>query len=296
MRKVLILALIVAVALIGLKFYADYRAERTLKDFLERLGIEDRTNYRSVSYFLTTGEVRVSGINIRTSEGNTTVRELILKRITESDLEFYLKGIEGEDEEFKRFKRDLLDLGYKNPAINAHIDLSFYRDRRELFVRDISVEIPGALSMGVELKIEGLDSKILELLRESDPNNREDMAKIANELQKMSLKNLEITFRDFGFIKRAINREAKRKEKKPDELRKELITRVEKSISSKGEFERSLKNALKNLIRDGGSLKLVSNKSIRFDDLVVLILSSLQSKDLTPLAKGLDLKVYYSKE
>lgn len=297
MRKALIFGLILLVATFaGLKLYTNYRAEKTIKTLLERLGIEKKTTYQSVDYSLTTGEVKVRGASIQTEEGKTTIRELILKKITESDLEIYLMGIEGDDEEFNKFKRDLRDLGYRNPVINAHLDLSFYRNKKELYVRDISVEIPEALSMGIKLRIEGIDEKVFELIRDSDPKDREDTAKLVNELQKVVLKNFEITLRDYGFIERAVSREARESGKKPEEVKRELIAKIDKSIPSVDEFGHSLKGALKKMLSEGGSIKFVSNKNVRFDDLVVLSLLSLQSKDLSKFARDLDLKVYYSKE
>ncbi len=287
---------IVSLLLLGLvavQTYANKKAEENLKTLLSDLGIRD-FSYGKVQYSLLSGRIEVEDLLIRGKEGKTRVDRFVVSKLTDTDLEFWALGIKGEDEEFKRLESELRELGYDKASLNLYISASLYEDTGDLFVRRVSLELPGALSLDMSLRMSGVDRKLLEDIKSLEDDDREKLAQVANRLASVYLKEITLQIKDAGLLRRLIDREAKKRGKSAEGIKNELIEKIKTSFGKNSHgFERSLAEGLSALIESGGTLVLEGKpeKPVSFDDLVLYTLIGIQSRDFSPVAEELGIKI-----
>ncbi len=287
---------IVSLLLLGLvavQTYANKKAEENLKTLLTDLGIRS-FSYGKVHYSLLSGRIEVEDLLIKGKEGKTRIEEFVVSKLTDTDLEFSALGIKGEDEEFKRLEGELRELGYDKIGLNLYISASLYEDTGDLLLRKVSLELPGALSLEMSLKLSGVDKDLLEDIKSLEGDDREKLAQVANRLASVYLKEVTLKMKDAGLLRRLIDREAKIRGKSAEEIRRELIEKIKTSFGKNSYgLKRSLAEGLSALIEKGGTLVLKGKpeKPVSFDDLVLHTLIGIQSRDFSSLAKELNIKI-----
>ncbi len=300
MRKisfVIFMAVLVLLFIAGsLQIYASRKAEERTKEILSALGLEERTRYKSVSYYLLKGTSEVEGFEVRTESGKLWAEKLFITKLTDTDLELRLERVRGDDRNFKEFEKNMKELGYGNVYLNTSLSVSLYEKEKRLFLREFSVEVPSAFNVSLGFDLLGVDRKLIKELSELKEDDREAVNELAQRLKDVSLASFRLEFEDRSFLERVIEREASRKGKRPEEVRKEILNQL-RALEKGGEFERSLFKSLKDLLEEGGTLKIVANpqKPVSFEDLVVYSLMGLQSRDFSRLLRVLNLRAEHSK-
>lgn len=288
-----VVSLLIIVA--GVQLYASRKAEENLKTLLSSLGVEN-FSYRDVDYSLFEGRTEVRDLLIESRGGRTRIERFVISKITETDLEFSMLGVRGEDEEFKKFEKSLRDLGYDRVEFNLHFSGSLYEDWKELVIRRFSLELPDAFSVELKLKLSGIDKNVLRSFLEIRDSDQAQPAKLAGVLSKIYLKEVYIKLRDQSLLNRLITKEAERRKTSPEEIKKDLIAKLEKSlVNGKSEFNKSLAESLKNLIGKGGAVVLEGKPKnpLGMDDLIVYILVGMQTGNFSQLIEKLNLSVRY---
>lgn len=288
-----ILLLLIAVA--GVHIYASKKAEESLKTFLSGVGVEN-FSYKDVDYSLFKGKTEVEDLLIESKGSKTRIGKLVISRLTDTDLEFSMLGVRGEDEDFKKLEENLKELGYEKVEFNLLFSASLYEDWKELIIRKFSLELPGAFSVELKLKLSGVDKKVIKAFLDLRNSTEAQPAKLAGILSKVYLKELTIKLRDESLLSKLIEKEAEKKNTSPEKIRKELIEKLEESLAKrKTKFEKSLVESLKALVRKGGSLVLEGKPKtpLGADDLIVYTLMGLQTGDFSQLVEKLNLNVRY---
>ncbi len=300
MRKisfVIFMAVLVLLFIAGsLQIYASRKAEEKTKEILSALGLEERARYKSVSYSLLKGTTEVEGLEVRTESGKLWAKKLFITKLTDTDLELRLERVRGDDRNFEEFEKNMKELGYRDVYLNTSLSVSLYEKEKRLFLREFSVEVPSAFNVSLGFDLLGVDRKLIKELSELEEDDREAVNELAQRLKDVSLASFRLEFEDRGFLERVIEREASRKGKRPEEVRKEILNQL-RALEKGGEFERSLFKSLKDLLEEGGTLKIVANpqKPVSFEDLVVYSLMGLQSRDFSRLLRVLNLRAEHSK-
>jgi hypothetical protein len=293
-RKVLYLialSLILGVLLLSLDAYADRRARETLEDLLRRLDLEERASYGEVGHSLLRGETRIRDLSVRTEDGLVRVEELVIHRLTEEDIKLSFLGITSTDKDFREFRKNMRDLGYEDVKMNLFIDVKTDRKRGDLRVRDISLEVPEAFRLSLKADIGNLSFSLLEKLEDLQ---EEDLPEVTEKLGRVRIRSFEFSVTDLGLRERALRREAEERNMSPEKLKEEILRDLERSVKeSDPGIKRELVSNLRNFIDKGGTLRVVAEPEtpVSVSDLVLVILVSAQTKDLSQVVEMLNLKV-----
>ncbi|WP_457601383.1 hypothetical protein [Hydrogenivirga sp.] len=273
------------------QIYAEKRAEENLKTWLKRLDIEEEATYSEVRYSLLTGSTEVRRLSIKTPQETTTVERLVVRKLTDHDLEIELYDLRSDSKEFKNLLNSMRELGYEDFKTNIKLSASLYEKDKVLLIRNFSVESPSAFRVSLKLELKGIDRDLLEELGSSEDNDREKVNRLAERLSRVSLVGGEIDVTDMGMGERLIIKEAKERGKKPSEVKEELISELSKN--AKTEFEKEAVGAIKKLIERGGTLrvKIEPSSPVSFQELVVLSLMALQTKEPEPLLRRLNVRI-----
>ncbi len=288
--------LLVLFAVGAVQVYANKKAEEKVEEFFERFGLEEKSTYREVNYSLLSGTVEVSGLNLVTDEGSSHIDRLVIKKLTDTDIEVYAFGMRGEDKDFRKLEEQLRALGYDDVRMNTYVSLSLYEDTKELLVRKVGVEVPGAFRTEVSFKLTGIDREFINDLKEleGEGDDREKVARIANRLKRVYLNELSLKLTDHGFMNRLLEKEARDKKKSVEELKRDILRGIENSIAEdSSEFEKTLVEGVSRLIEHGGTLVLEAHprEPVSFENLVLYTLMALQTRDFSHFVKELNLKV-----
>ena len=280
----------------AVQVYANKKAEEKVEELFERFGLEEKSTYQEVNYSLLSGTVEVSGLNLVTDEESSHIDRLVIKKLTDTDIEVYAFGMRGEDKDFRKLEEQLRALGYDDVRINTYISLSFYEDTKELLVRKVGVEVPGAFRTEVSFKLTGIDRGFINDLKELEGkgDDREKVARIANGLKRVYLNELSLKLTDHGFMNRLLEKEARDKKKSVEELKRDILRGIENSIAEdSSEFEKAMVEGVSRLIEHGGTLVLEARprEPVSFENLVLYTLMALQTRDFSHFVKELSLKV-----
>ncbi len=288
-----LLALILIVLFIAglIQIYAERKVKERVDSFLSALDLKDRTSYRRVRYSILTGVVEIEDLEIRGQKGKAKIGKVIVRKLTDRDLEIELRGIHSQNGEFEE---KMKELGYKNASMNALISASLYEDSHELIVRNFSIDVPQAFRIDWKLDLKGIDRSLIKELISSKEKDKEKVAKLTEKLSKVKLLSSELRFTDTGLIERLLMKEAEQKNKNLEDIKEEVIKSIDKSLKGgSSKFEKEFAEALKEFLQTGGTLIFTVNPEnpMGFQDLVLLILVSIQTREYDQLINELNLEI-----
>ncbi len=292
-RKILILGFLILgiLFLIGaVQIYANKKAEKNLQVFLNRLGLEGKTSYGRVNYSLFKGSTEVENLRISTAQGITTVEKVRILKISPNNLKFSLIGISSNSEDFRGFRKNMEELGYREIKINTYFSGKFSDAKKELFIEEWRVEVPFAFSMGVKMHLDRISRSLISSLMESS-DNEESIKELSEKLGKVRIRSFEFIFKDAGIRKRLFEK----KKVTPAEILQTLDVYLERNVKLDSLFREELHKALKEFLTKGGTLRIRSDPipPIDFQTFVLLGILTVQSEDLSEFIYRLNLRVKY---
>ncbi|MDQ7038228.1 MAG: hypothetical protein Q9N26_03385, partial [Aquificota bacterium] len=250
---ILAAVLMAGVLLLSLDVYADRKAKETVNTLVERFGIEDRVSYGKVDHSVLKGETRIENLSFQVKDGVVSVDEVIVSELTDERTRVRFVGISSTDEDFGEFRRNMKDLGYEDVKVNLFLDVRTDREKGDLQVRSLEVEVPGAFSLSMSLDLGNLSYSFLEKIDE------EDLPEITEKVGRIRIRSLEVSLTDLGLRERAIRREAMKTGKTPERVKEEILRDLEMSVSeSDPEIKKDLVKNLKTFIDEGGTIRITA--------------------------------------
>ncbi len=295
MKKVpllfLFLVLIVLFFIGAFQIYTTKKAEENLRELLSRLGMEGEISYDRISYSPFSGITEVTNLRVHFPEGTTTAERLRITSMTPTSLDLSVQGISPDTEGFRDFLRNMKDLGYEEVRPNLHLLLTLNDRERELTLRLFEIVVPEAFSVGLRLYADRIDSALISALAEAEED--EEVEKLSEQLGRVRLKSLELFLRDLGIRTRILEREARSRNRTPEDILKEVEGELKKGLEEDPEFRKELLKALNSFLLSGGTLRVRANPvpPVDFQTLTLLTLLSLQTGDFSEFVYRLNLRV-----
>ncbi len=276
------LVLLILFAVGAAQIYANKRAEEEFKKLISSEGVQDNVSYEKVSYSLLKGHTEVRNIVVEDEKGKVFIEKLLIRSMEDNLYDVSVYGVRGTD---PKYNKAMKDLGYEDGSINAHMRVSVDDENKVLNVEYVTVELPQFV-ITMSLRLKNLDTKTLKMLSELG-DDQESINRASGIVAKIELEDFKLTFKDEGFVSRVISAEAKKKGVSPEEFRKEMIKELQAGMSK--EFYEPVSR----FIEKGGNLVFSVNpsKPLPLSEVIFLAMMSAQTKDFSPLVKGLNIKV-----
>ncbi len=275
------LILLILFAIGAAQIYANKRAEEEFKKLISAEGLEGKVSYQGVSYSLLKGYTEVKGITVEDEKGKVYIEKLLIRSMEDNLYDVSVYGVRGND---PKYNEAMKDLGYEDSSINAHMRVSVDDQNKVFNLEYVTVEMP-QLAITMSFRLKNLDTKTLKMLSELG-DDQESINRASGIVARIELEDFKLVVKDEGFVSRVISAEAKKKGMSPEEFRKEMIKELQVGMSK--EFSEPISKFIEN----GGNLVFSVNpsKPVPLSEVIFLAMMSAQTKDFSPLVKGLNIK------
>lgn len=279
----------------AVEIYKEKRARAEIDRLIDELNLRGKVTYENVDYSLLSGKLEIKGVTWKTGEGRSSVEKITVYKNTPSDLVLSIEGIRAEDD---KFDRDMKELGIKDPVLNLYIDASIYDEKRELVIRQMSLSMPDAFVISVNLRLTNINSSLLKDLVEVSEEKEEELRELSAKVAKVKINSFSLSFRDLGLMDRVLEAEARKKKKSKKELIKEVIDGMESRLKDvETEFERDLVRSVISFVKEGGQINFSLNpgRPVEVQELIFTLSLSAKNKDISPLVRDFGMSVSHSK-
>ena len=284
----LAVGIIVAVLILSVDAYADRKAEETVKNLISRFRLEKGTSYSEVDYSVLRGETLIRDLSFRTEKGRVRVDRVVVEKLTEEETRVRFLGITSTDPDFRKFQENMRELGYEEVKADLTVDVLMDRRRGDLTVRKMRLEVPEAFSVNLSLDLGSFFPDLLEEIEE------EDLEEFSERLGRVRIKSFEISLEDLGIRERVMRKEAKEKGKDPEEIKEEILRELEETVKeSDPKIKKDLVAKIRSFVKEGGTIRLVAEPEtpVRVSDLILVLLVSSQTRDISQVVDMLSLRV-----
>ncbi len=271
----------------ALQLYGEAKAKETLESVLDEMGIKHRTTFGDVEYNLIEDTTTIHDLVITLDNGLIKIERILVSEYTPEDLELLLENVR---------------LYNKNATLednfNLFMSLSFNDKDKRFMVRELSINSPGSFKLSITLTATGITKDLLKNLAYLNTREERDIRLLAQTLADANLHSFSISFSDRGFLSEVIRHQAEIEGITEEEFKRKLLEEVEHLALKGSDFEKKLSQSLRKLITQGGTLRIYSSLSepVKFEDVIVFSLISLQTKSLEPISQLLNLQVEHKRE
>jgi len=278
------------------EIYKEKKARAEIDRLMKEMNLEERVSYRDVDYSLLSGKLEITGVTVQTKEGKTLIEKITVYRNTPTDLVVSVEGIRAEGDDFGR---QMKEIGIENPVLNLYIDASLNEENREVIVRRVSLSMPGAFDLSMNFHLSNISSSLLRDLASLSDQDDKELRDLSLKVARVRVNSFSVVFEDLGLRERILEADARKKKKSKDELLKEVVSNMEKTLKkAKTDFERDFIKALISFVKEGGKITLSLNpdRPLELQEVIFTFALSAQTKDVSPLVRDLKLSVRHSKK
>ncbi len=271
----------------ALQLYGEAKAKETVESVLDEMGIKHRTTFGDVEYNLIEDTTTIHDLVITLDNGLIKIERILVSEYTPEDLELLLENVR---------------LYNKNATLednfNLFMSLSFNDKDKRFMVRELSINSPGSFKLSITLIATGITKDLLKNLAYLNTREERDIRLLAQTLADANLHSFSISFSDRGFLSEIIRHQAEIEGITEEEFKRKLLEEIERLALKGSDFEKKLSQSLRKLITQGGTLRIYSSLSepVKFEDVIVFSLISLQTKSLEPISQLLNLQVEHKRE
>ncbi len=269
----------------ALQLYGEAKAKETLESVLDEMGIKHRTTFGDVEYNLIEDTTTIHDLVITLDNGLIKIERILVSEYTSEDLELLLENVR---------------LYNKNATLednfNLFMSLSFNDKDKRFMVRELSINSPGSFKLSITLTATGITKDLLKNLAYLNTREEKDIRLLAQTLADANLHSFSISFSDRGFLSEIIRHQAEIEGITEEEFKRKLLGEIEHLALKGSDFEKKLSQSLRKLITQGGTLRIYSSLSepVKFEEVLVLSLISLQIRSFEPVSELLNLQVDYT--
>ncbi|SNZ10117.1 hypothetical protein SAMN06265182_1740 [Persephonella hydrogeniphila] len=277
----LLIIFISAGAYLTAKYFGEKRFKETAELYLQQAGLKDKVIVSDYEYNPITGVGVLKDVKLI----DYSSKELIFKKIDRIELRKY----EVDKKTEIPLKVDIAAYGLvaelkeNGDKLRGEIFsvYSYDPEKKQLKIENLEVRFPQFFEVKTSFSFGNLDKELLQKLielgkeRPSNPHTG-DLMLLYSRLLQVKPEFFHFEFADRGIVQKYITEEAKKSGKKPEDLKKKIITDLERSkAKASTEFEKKLIDGLIQTVKNGNVrfiFQIKSKKDVTLQDVIAMVM------------------------